>query len=208
MFDFYFSIDYNKYSKFYIGDFKLSETISININKKNECFIENYFKNPTLDIFKFCNLSISQRAKAYNNYIPNLEVSNKKELNEKLEQSILFISDKNYENYFENCILLYNSSILFKNWFIFYIIDLVDIASLRTKNVSEENSVVIKLQLDIKLKNNTCYEFILFIPRFIIINEEEYKLNFDITLLTQHINSLLFKHVSNYNKNIEYKNNL
>lgn len=186
----------------------MSETISIDSNKEDKCFIKDYFKNPTLDFFKLCNLSISTHSLSSNTYVPILNVSNKEELQEKLEENIFFISDKNYDHYFENCILLYNSSILFKNWFSSLMLNLSDIESFKLSNQSEESSIFIKIKLEIKLKNNNSNDFIFLIPNFAIINKKEYKLNFNVTLLIQYINSLLFKHLSNYNKNKEYKNNI
>lgn len=87
-------------------------------------------------------------------------------------------------------------------------INLSDIESFKLSNQSEEFSIFIKIKLDIKLKNNNSNDFIFLIPNFAIINKKEYKLNFNVTLLIQYINSLLFKQLSNYNKNKEYKNNI
>lgn len=181
---------------------------SIDTNKTNNCFIKDYFENPTLDFLKFSKISISECSLSYSAYIPFLNVSTEKELEEKLEENLLFISDKNYDKYFENCILIYKSSILFKNWFNSLTIDLSSIVSFKLKKQEEDEPYIIKIKLEIKDKNNNSIDFFLCIPDLIVINKKEYKLNFNIVLLIQHINSLLFKHLSNYNKNKDYKNNI
>ncbi len=181
---------------------------SIDINKTDDCFIKDYFEKPTLDILKFSKVSISETSSSYNDYVPFLNVSTKEELHQKLEENLLLISNDSYDKYFNNCIFIYESNILLKNWYNYLTIDLSSMEYLTVKRQSEDFDNLVKIMLEIKKKNNHSVHFFLYLSDLIIINNKEYKLNLNSRLLIQHINSLLFKQLSNYNKNKDYKNNI
>lgn len=184
------------------------DNINFNIDEQNiELFsIEDYFKNPSIDYLKFCDVKINpvsyQNDYSLHTYI--LSIPNLDTLHQKLLENIFCISTEHIKNA-KNSILVLNESFVLKNEESFLSIEFNDLMLFSIKTKQYHNHLEIIFIFD--LKNNRL-NFSIRIPFNMIINNKECIFEYNIQSLREYLNNTLYEHFSKQKQLKQYKNNI
>lgn len=185
-----------------------NDNINYNIEEEDiQSFsIENYFKNPSIDYLKLCDVKINpisyQNDYSFHKHIPSIH--NLDTLHQKLLENIFCISTENIKNA-KNSILLLNDSFILKNEKSFLSIEFNDLMMFSITTTQYKADLDITFIFD--LKNNRL-NFSIIIPFNLIINNKECIFEYNIQSLREYLNNTLYEHFSKQKQLKQYKNNI
>ncbi len=157
----------------------------------NNCLSE--LQNLDIPFFKNCKISLStiDEKTITSDYIPRINFSTQKELKEQMERNSILVLD-NYMPDTYNFIFISDNSLVFKNWYSFYNVNINDIKLIET-DFEDQHHNYYYFSLIVSYNDNSKNKFIFHLDKTMIVNNKVYKFEYSGSKLSIYFNNFLSK---------------